>query len=215
MRWLLRPSEVRSRYSCTTYLASGNCKTSSIPLSPPTAADSLATGPTATNTPPSADNTLLRGSSRPVRLLDFHSLPSIVDSLPLPCKTSVQARRALAGPGCSCLSRATKVPSLCSLSHEDRNDCSRDERQRSYQAYGPGDPEGVGDDPGREGAHGVAEVPPETRGVCRARSSTLRSPWARRSLSSRRCGFAISLPILSNFPKSKSSNSLCSFTYPL
>jgi hypothetical protein len=60
MRWLLRPSEVRSRYSCTTYLASGNCKTSSIPLLPPTAADSLATGPTAPNTPPSADNTLLK-----------------------------------------------------------------------------------------------------------------------------------------------------------
>ena len=71
MRWLLRPSEVRSRYSCTTYLASGKCKTSSIPLSPPTAADFLATGPTAPNTPPSADNTLLNRSSRTVRLLNF------------------------------------------------------------------------------------------------------------------------------------------------
>jgi hypothetical protein len=56
MRWLLRPSEVRSRYSCTTYLASGKCKTSSIPLSPPTAADFLATDPTAPNTLLRVDN---------------------------------------------------------------------------------------------------------------------------------------------------------------
>jgi hypothetical protein len=84
MRWLLRPSEVRSRYSCTTYLASGKCKTSSIPLSPPTAADSLATGPTAPNTPPSADNTLLNRSSRTVRMLDFTPFPLL--RIPLPWK---------------------------------------------------------------------------------------------------------------------------------
>jgi hypothetical protein len=81
MRWLLRPSEVRSRYSCTTYLASGKCKTSSIPLSPPTAADSLATGPTAPNTPPSADNTLLiRSSFTLVVSPRIVSLRFIVDS---------------------------------------------------------------------------------------------------------------------------------------
>jgi hypothetical protein len=38
------------------YYLPGNCRTSSIPLWPPTAADCLATDPTAPNTPPSADN---------------------------------------------------------------------------------------------------------------------------------------------------------------
>src|SRR5215203_3886892 len=52
-------------------------------------------------------------------------------------------------------------PASFSLPHEDRHDCSGEERQRSYQAYGPGDPKGVGDDPGRQRPDGVAEVPPE------------------------------------------------------
>ena len=56
MLWWLWLSEVRSRCSCTTYLASGNCRTSSIPLWPPTAADFLATDPTVPNTPLSVDN---------------------------------------------------------------------------------------------------------------------------------------------------------------
>jgi hypothetical protein len=126
MRWLLRPSEVRSRYSCTTYLASGKCKTSSIPLSPPTAADFLATGPTAPNTPPSADNTLLNRSSRTVRLLDFTPFPLL--RIPSPARRVSRLDAHL---------WALAVESLCSLSHEDRNDCSGDERQRSYQGYGP------------------------------------------------------------------------------
>jgi hypothetical protein len=56
MLWWLVPWELRSRCSCTTYLASGNCRTSSIPLWPPTAADFLAIDPTAPNTPLSVDN---------------------------------------------------------------------------------------------------------------------------------------------------------------
>jgi hypothetical protein len=55
-----------------------------------------------------------------------------------------------------------RYPASFSLPHEDRHERSGEERQHSYQAYSPGDPKGIGNDPGREGAHGVAEVPPET-----------------------------------------------------
>src|ERR687897_738439 len=56
MRWWLRPSVPRSRCSYTPYPASGNCRTSSIPLSPPTAVGCPATDPTAPNTPLSVDD---------------------------------------------------------------------------------------------------------------------------------------------------------------
>src|SRR5215210_8774296 len=49
-----------------------------------------------------------------------------------------------------------------SLPHVERNDRPGEERQRPHGAYGPRDPQGICDDPGRKGAHGVAEIPPET-----------------------------------------------------
>src|ERR687898_1736881 len=66
MLWWLWLSEVRSRCSCTIYLASGNCRTSSIPSSPPSAVGCPVTHPTAPNTRLSVENTseeLLRDRS--------------------------------------------------------------------------------------------------------------------------------------------------------
>src|SRR5918994_3571121 len=60
MLWWLWLSELRSRCSCTTYLAAGNCRTSSIPLWPPTGVNCPVTDPTALNTPLSVDNTSWR-----------------------------------------------------------------------------------------------------------------------------------------------------------
>src|ERR687898_2441140 len=82
MLWWLWLSEVRSRCSCTIYLASGNCRTSSIPSSPPSAVGCPVTHPTAPNTRLSVDNTseeLVSGTGAPTVLRGQPHSPNLVE----------------------------------------------------------------------------------------------------------------------------------------
>src|SRR5919205_1032355 len=82
----------------------------------------------------------------------FTSLVSMIHSLP----------SALGGTFAA-------YPSPLRLAEDDRDDGPRRERERPHGAYGPGDAQSIGYDPGREGAHGVAKVPPEAIDAQRAR----------------------------------------------
>src|SRR5918998_5593157 len=82
MRWWLVPWELLSRFTYTIYLASGNCRTSSIPLSPPTAVGCPVTHPTAPNTRLSVDNTsaeLVSGTGAPTVLRGQPHSPNLVE----------------------------------------------------------------------------------------------------------------------------------------